>query len=397
MKPMTTGRMLLEPDLAVRLKPVEPPAETIIARHLTVEFWSPDDRKHAVVRQLPYLLIEEAAFCRTLELAATRTRNFKLLKGIVPDSILVHKGWVTGVKVGSGDEIKSRLVVEADILGDGTREQLHGLWPQPDLRPYRGRFFSQRRQVGTAASAWTMGTLSMRVRAGQHVHWNYRVQPDVLEVSALMVPGCKLKPEPLVGRTFRDTGLDDSPVFGELSLEPLFAPPAPIPMAPGYLGIGQAAGHANPWLPVDRTAALGGALQAWLAGADALDEGKPTFHGMWEYVRASASDQGARQAYAYALATGLLNMDASRLEALFRRRLIDTYFLSCLARSRQVSEDLLDSLSRSLKAAANPAAAITWHQLLRRARRLAGLYRTVPLQFDRSEAMVWQERVLSSW
>jgi hypothetical protein len=396
-KPMTTGRMLLEPDLAARLKPVEPPEETIIARNLTVEFWSPDERRHAVVRQLPFLLIDEAAFSRTLELAATRTRNFKMLRGLSPQSLLVSKGSVAGVKLGTGDDINARLVVEVDPLIKGAREQLKGLWPQPDLIPFQGRFFCQRRQVGTAAQAWTMGTLAMRVKPGQHVHWNYRVQPDVLEVGAFMVPGCKLKPEPLVGRTFRDTGLDDSPVLGELPMAPHFAPPVPTPLAPGYLAIGQVAGQANPWLPTDRTAALGGALQAWLAGADALDEGKPTMEAMWEYVRALATDQGARQANAYSLSAAILHMDSTRLEALFKSGLLDTYFLSCLARSRRVREDFLDTFTRSLKAIGHPGSVVTWHGMLRKAHRLAELYRAVPLRFDRSEAMTWQEKVLKSW
>ncbi len=396
-QPPKARRMLLEPDLAARLKPVEPDSEATIARNLSVEFWSPDERSHATVRQLPFLLVDEAAYCRTLENAANRTRNLKVLRGIAPQSLIIKKGLVAGVQLGTGDDIKGRLVVEADAFVKDTREQLRGLWTQPDLTPYRGQFFSQRRQVGTAASAWTMGLLSMRVKCGQNLHWTYRVQPDVLEVGALMVPGCKLKPAPLVGRAFRDTGLDESPIFGENSMEPHFAPPVPIPLAPGYLAIGQAAGQANPWLPTDRTAALGGALQAWLAGASALEEGSPTMASSWEYVRAVASDQGARQAYAYSLSTGIIHMDATRLEGLFRSKLIDTYFLSCLVRTRAVREDFLDTFSRSLKAIGRPSSVVAWHSLLRRAHRLAQAYRAVPMHFERSEAMLWQEKVLKAW
>lgn len=395
--PPVGGRMLVEPDLAERLKPVEPPPESIIARHLTVEFWSPDERSHATVRQLPFMLLDESVFCRTLEASANRTRNFKLLRGIEPESLLVSQGVVTGVRVPSGDEIKARLVVEADSFGAGPREEFKALWPFPDLRPHEGRFFSQRRRVGAAASAWTMGTLSVRVKPGQHALWNYRVQPDEMEIAALTLPGSKLKPDRLVGRVYREAGLEETAVVGELSSAPHFAPSAPAPLAAGYLGIGQVAGHANPWLPIDRTPALSGALQAWLAGADALDEGTATVKAMWDYVRSHASDQGARQAYAFALASGLMRLDGARLDSLFRHRLVDTYFLSCLARNRPLKEDLLDGLSRSLRAVANPAAMVTWHRLLSRSRKLAGLYRSVPLQFDRSEAMAWQEKVLNAW
>lgn len=395
--PAVTGRMLLETDLAARLKPVEPALQAVIAHNLTVEFWSPDDRGNAIVRQLPFLLIDEADFCRTLETAGLRTRNFKCLRGIVPASIVVTKGEVTGVRMDSGDVINSRLVVEADILGDGQRTELKGLWPQHDLSSYRGRLFGQRRQVGTAASAWALGSLSLRVKPGQHMQWHYRVQPDELEVGAFMLPACKLKPEPLVGRVFREAGLEETTLLGESALLPHLAPPLPAPIAPGYLAVGQVAGHANPWLPMDRTAALGGALQAWLAGADALDEGKPTVSAMWEYVRAMAMDAGARQAYAAVLSVGLRELDAEVLELLFKRRLVDTYFLSCLIRSRMLEEDFLDTLSRSVRAMASPGAMVSWHRLLRRARKLARLYRSVPLRFQRSEALNWQEKILKSW
>ncbi len=395
--PSPSGRMLLEPGLAARLKPVEPPPEAVISRNLTVEFWSPDERSHAIVRQLPHLLLDEAAFCRTIETAALRTRSYKCLRGISPASLLVTKGCVTGVRLNSGDAINARLVIVADNFGMGLGDELKALWPQHDLGPHQGRLFGQRRQVGTAASAWTLGTFSMRVKPGQHMQWHYRVQADELEVGAVTFPNCKLKPEPLVGRVFREAALEGTPLFGQFARAPHLAPPLPVPLAAGYLGIGQVAGHGNPWLPMDRTAALGGALQAWLAGADALDEGKPTVPAMWEYVRSMASDQGARQAYAYALTDGLTHMNANLLDLLFKRRLIDTYVLSCLVLSWQVKEDWLDGLSRALRAAASPGAVLAWNRLLRRARRLAALYRSVPLQFERSEALNWQEKILKSW
>jgi hypothetical protein len=384
-------------DLADRLRPASPPAEAILSRHFSLELWSPDERARANVVQLPFLLVDEEAYCRSLERQAMATRNFRVLRGLAPSNLDVKNGVVSGVGLPSGDLLGARAVVECNALSTPLIHQLSVLWPQPSLAPFTGVSYARQRRVGAAASAWDLGTMSMRIKSGRHVSWQFRFAPELVEFGALIPPGSTANAKGLVARAFREAGLEAMAESGQRSSQRPICAPLPVPIAPGYVAVGAVAGCGNPFLPMDRTASLTGVAQAHLAVAGALEERTTGLSGLWEYVRAMASDGGRNQAFVYALSSALMRMDSRRLEALLQAGTLDTYALSCLLLGRLLDEGVLDSLGRQAKLLGRPGALAQWLKMVRHARRLSAAYAQVPAVFERSAALAWQESVLKLW
>ncbi len=390
------GRFIfLDRDLAARFRPANPPDEAIRAQQVTVDMWAPGERRHVTVRQLPYYILEEGVYRRYLEIQSTRTRNLRVLKGHAPTGVTLSRDKVSGVTLATGDAINARLVVECDSGPTSLQRHLAALWEFPLLAPYRGQFFSLKRRV--EASAWEMGTINLRLTPGLETRWNYRYSPDDLDVSAFMPPGVKKNPRPVVGRVYRETGLEEAQVVGQDEFEPHVGPPLPVPCAPGYLAAGLAAGQGNPFLPLDQTAVFAGAHQAFLSGAGALEEADVSMNALWEYARAHATDWGARQAFGHALARGIRELDAKRLDWLFDTGLFDTYALSCLVRNQPLDEDFLDRSHRVLRGLLRPSTLAAWTAAVRHGRRLAAVYRNAPVRYERTEARKWQAAALGAW
>jgi flavin-dependent dehydrogenase len=388
----------LDRHLAGRLKPVGPPVDTILARHVNFQLWSPDEKNSLTLRELPLLVVDEVKWCRFLELQCSATRNFRALKGHPISGIHWERGAVGGVVLGdSKDIINARLVIECDTVGSNLQSHHKSDLKFPEMGKYYGKLANLQRAVGAAASAWQLGAMSIHVNPGRHLFLAYRFGRDELELSAIVRPGVKADPQRIVGHAYQEAGLDECKVIGQFNHLPYLGPPLPILCRDNYLAAGEAAGHCNPFIPYDRTSSVANAYVASVAAIHCLGEGLLSMSDLWEYPRSVATDEAKRQAAGYVLASSLCSLETRHLDNLFATGLFDTYVFACLMRNQSVSLDLLDSMAKSSKALTRPGSLLAWRKIRRRADKLKGIYGSIPNDYNPLDAAAWQDSIVSLW
>lgn len=387
----------VEQSLARKLRPVGPPAECLIWNELTLNLWAPSEKHVVPVRQLPYMVFDTGTYSRYLEMHGNSTRNLRVLRGHAPTSVVLAGGAVHGVVLDTGDEVRARLVVEVDSGTSPLQPHLKKLWPFPLIAPYHGAVYLERRAIGAAASAWPLGQYSLFLSGKQELVSRYRYAPEEVQIGVHLPPGSRIKPEAFVSKLYREAGLETEAVVGTHGGSPYVGPPLPVPATSGYLAAGRAAGHCNPFLPMDLTTVFGGIYLAYVTATHALEEGDIRTAGLWDYCRGLANDWASKQAYGYHLASALRELDQNACDSLFATGVFDPFTVSCLLRSRPVSEDGLDTLARGLRALRRPGALIAWRSMVSKAGKLAAAYAQAPSTFSTEEIMEWQERVVSRW
>jgi flavin-dependent dehydrogenase len=387
----------VEHDLARKLRPVGPPPECVIWNEFTLNLWSPSEKHVVPVRQLPYMVFDTGAFSRYLEMHGTSTGNLRVLRGHAPKAVVQTGGAVHGVVLDTGDEVRARLVVEVDSGSSPLQPHLKELWSFPLTAAYHGLVHLERRTIGAAASAWPLGQYSLFMSGKQEVVSRYRYAPDAVQIGVHLPPGARIKPEAFVARLYREAGLEDSDTAESFGGSPYVGPPLPVIAVSGYLAAGRSAGHCNPFLPMDLTSIFGGIYLAYISATQALEEGDISTVGLWDYCRGIANDWSRRQAYGYQLASALHDLDQKTCDSLFATGIFDAFTVSCLLRNRPVSEDLLDAMTRGLRALRRPGALMAWQSMVRKAGKLAAAYAQAPATFSEGEVRDWQESVVSRW
>jgi flavin-dependent dehydrogenase len=396
-KEIKAGLIFLDRDVAAKLKPVAPPEECVLHKQVSIELWAPDEKHVVRVRDLPFLAADEAAYCRFLELHGNATRNLRILRGFPPAAVVQESRGICGVVVEGGTQINGRLIVECDCADSMLAHGLGTALPFPRHAPYMGVLHAHRRRVGTAASAWRIGQLSLRVLAGKLTSCAFRSAQEEIDLVAWSGPGQTGKPDRWLEKAFVELGLEHVERLGEKSFRPYLGPPFPVFCASGFVATGAAAGHCSSFWPLDVTPSVASAQLAFVAASRALEEGAASAGALWDYTRGFATDWGRNLASTYCLSTMLRRVGEGALSGILASGVLDTYVLACLFRSQLVREEALDALVRHTKALTRPSSAFTWMRALKRARTLAAAYGEVPSEYNESAVARWSSRLMGMW
>ena len=387
----------IEQELAAKLKPINPPDEAIIQRSVSIDLWSANEKHVVVVNQLPYLVVEANRFRRFIALHSEASRNLKVLKGHSPVRVFKQRGVVTGIGLATGEQLNTRLLIECDAGNVALMHQTADQARFPEMTAHRRTVYVERRSVGTAASAWQHGRISLHLVPGRHCIQKYRYGTDEIELAITPGGSAPTRAESMAKKFFREAGLDQAPIASSYNARPHFASPLPVPCSPGYLAAGIAAGQSNPFYPFDISPAIRGAHLAFVAASHALEEGDLSLRELWEYPRAHARQWAVGQAFTAKMMAGIQSLSEKQFDTMLASGLIDTYALSCLFRNRPLEEEFLDRFARVSRALFQPSTLAAWHAMLKSGRRLARAYDSVPHAFSESSAWNWHQSVVDTW
>jgi len=397
-QPDSQRRMiLLDREVAAKLRPMGPPEEAVEHQFVHVELWSPSDKGVVRLEQMPLQVVNAAVYREHLEGEGAASRNLRVLRGHKPIRLVRTRDAATGIGLETGDQINARLVVECSFQPGALQRQITGHVRQPLLLNRVSAVHAECRSAGDAASAWPIGTLALHWMPGKQLTWRYRYGTDAVQQGAALPTQGASKPDKLVERLFVEAGLVAGRVLGRTSDITYMGPPMPICGSQGFLMVGQAAGHGNPVLPQDHSVRMAAVMLAFQAASHALAEGDVGSEALWEYSRGMATEWGRNQAFAWSLFDAVGSAGATIFDDLFTVGLMTPYAASCLVRNRVVEEDAMDSLFRSLSAVRKPGALVAWYKALKRARRLASLYSDAPTDYRREAVTDWHGRVLEQW
>ncbi len=389
--------LLLDRELAGKMRPMGPPDSAVEHQFVHVELWSPSDKAVVRLDQVPLLVVNAVAYKEHLESEGNATRNFRVLRGHQAVRLVRTRDAATGIGLETGDQINARLVIECGFQPGTLQREITGHVRQALLLNRVNSVHAECRSAGDAASAWPIGVIALHWVPGKQLTWRYRYGTDAVQLGAGLPGQSTGKPDKLVERLFIEAGMVSGRVLGRNTSTTYMGPPMPICGAMGFLMVGQAAGHGNPLLPQDHTARLAGTMLAFQAASHALAEGDVSSEALWEYSRGMATEWSRNQAFAWALAEAVGNAGAAVFDDLFSAGLLTPYAASCLVRNRPVEEDSMDSLFRSLSALRRPRALMAWRKALATARRLAGLYSDAPVEYRREAVAEWHGRILELW
>ncbi len=392
----STGRLVfLQKELAASMKSLTPPSSAIVHNNLSVEFWSATEKHTLSLPKLPYLVIDDLKYTEHLEGLAEKTPNFRAFRGRSVAAALVRAGAVRGVVVDSGEPVEARLVIDCTSAVSPLHQAVNH-WQFPPTRHQLASVFAQARDVGAAASAWSLNVFSLHIDPARSFTWRYRMAGNQLQAGTLVPPGAAGRADRITEKRFVESGLDKAAIVGAYKEQTYWGPPLPVNCTDGYMAVGQAAGQGNPFLPPDISAAFAGVYLAYTAAAHALTEGDTSSEMLWVYPRSYARQWAPAQAFAALAGNGLMAMDSTRLDQLLGSGRIDDYAAGCLVRNRVIEEAAVDRLSKIVKGLHRLPAIWAWTSALRRASRLADLYSNPPYEWSPEAAAAWQQKILAA-